>query len=159
MALKCLNPDSIRPLTGRPKSSALCSVDNTSSLVYRVPIRSRLIPRTASVGLSTFIPLRFITSSNWSCGEIVLAISRRRPINDKNRFLNRVGYSTLVRRGLPFGTMACRCFVGLGSIPGDHGLEVLENDRWTEPPPMTLGGGGCRKPDGEHWSASLWRGR
>ena len=63
MALKCLNPDSIPPLTGRPKSSALCSVDNTSSLVYRVPIRSRLIPRTASVRLSTFIPLRFITSS------------------------------------------------------------------------------------------------
>jgi hypothetical protein len=66
MSLKCLNPDAIRPLAGRPRSSALVSsVDNKPSLVYKVPIRSRLISRTDGIWLSTFLPLRLITSSKW----------------------------------------------------------------------------------------------
>jgi hypothetical protein len=44
MPLKCLNPDGIRPLAGCPQSSVLvCSVHNKSSLLNKVPIRSRLI--------------------------------------------------------------------------------------------------------------------
>ena len=57
-----------------------------------------------------------------------MAISRGRPINDKNRFLNRIGYSTLVRKGLPLGTMARRCFVGLSSTrrrPGARSFGAL----------------------------------
>jgi hypothetical protein len=62
ISLKCLNPDGIRPLAGRPLSPALvCGVDNKSSLVYKLPIRSRLISRTASVRLSMFLPLRLLS--------------------------------------------------------------------------------------------------
>jgi hypothetical protein len=54
MSLKCLNLDRIRPISGRPQSSALvCGVDNKSSLFYKVPIRSPLIARTAGVWLAT----------------------------------------------------------------------------------------------------------
>ena len=66
MSLKWLNLDRIRPIAGRPQSSALvCSADNKSSLVCKFPIRSRLISRTAGVWLATFLPLRLITSSKW----------------------------------------------------------------------------------------------
>ena len=42
MSLKCLNPDGIRPLAGRPQLSALISsVDNKSAFVYKVPFEVR----------------------------------------------------------------------------------------------------------------------
>jgi hypothetical protein len=87
---------------------------------FAIPERKRSVIIMISCSVVAFFQLL-----PW---RIVLAISRGRPINDKNRFLNRVGYSTLVRRGLPFGTMACRCFVGLSSTrrrPGARSFGAL----------------------------------
>ena len=69
----------------------------------------------------------------------MLTISRGHPINDKNRFLNRDGYSTLVRRGLPFGTMRADASWGWVRPQATTGAKFWsttafiywENDRWT----------------------------
>jgi hypothetical protein len=53
MPLKCLDPDGIRPLAGRPQSSALvCSVHNKSSLLIKFRFEVTLFPRSSTTNFS-----------------------------------------------------------------------------------------------------------